>query len=160
MGGLGSMHCTRGFGLYPAETFPYGPRTIHRFALRPPCTRSRCLIAPSYAKKMVEVMRELQWRRSASNVFAGRHGFITPRDLFRWAGRQANGYEQLAIDGFAVLGERLRSQEERDLVELVLRQQLNAKVRRGNAEAAGGGSVGIWQLIGAGIWDAHVHGVC
>ena len=28
-----------------------------------------------------------------SNVFAGKHGFITPRDLFRWAGRGAVGYE-------------------------------------------------------------------
>jgi midasin (ATPase involved in ribosome maturation) len=33
---------------------------------------------------MVTVMRELQRRRQRSNVFAGRHGFITPRDLFRW----------------------------------------------------------------------------
>lgn len=44
----------------------------------------RCSIAPSYAKKLVEAMRELQRVRSASNAFAGKHGFITPRDLFRW----------------------------------------------------------------------------
>lgn len=43
----------------------------------------RCGIAPSYASKLVAVMRELQRRRPRSNVFAGRHGFITPRDLFR-----------------------------------------------------------------------------
>lgn len=30
-----------------------------------------------------------------SNVFAGKHGFITPRDLFRWAGRGAVGYQQV-----------------------------------------------------------------
>jgi midasin len=29
----------------------------------------------------------------ASAVFAGRHGFITPRDLFRWAERRAVGYQ-------------------------------------------------------------------
>ena len=53
-----------------------------------PTARS-CAIAPSYAAKLVAVQRELQRRRAASNVFAGRHGFITPRDLFRWgfAGR-------------------------------------------------------------------------
>ena len=47
------------------------------------CCCCRCAIAPSYAAKLVAAQRELQRRRSASHVFAGRHGFITPRDLFR-----------------------------------------------------------------------------
>jgi midasin len=89
----------------------------------------RCAIAPSYASKLVSVMRELQRRRALSNVFAGRHGFITPRDLFRWAGRGAVGYQQLAEDGYAVLGERLRSDDERSTVHEVLLKILNAKVR-------------------------------
>jgi midasin len=84
----------------------------------------RCGIAPSYASKMVTVLRELQRRRQRSNVFAGRHGFITPRDLFRWAERGAVGYEALAVDGFCVLGERLRSGEERALVVEVLQSVL------------------------------------
>ena len=54
-------------------------------------------------------MRELQRRRQASRAFAGKDGFITARDLFRWANRQSNGYDELAADGFRVLGERLRS---------------------------------------------------
>ena len=57
-----------------------------------PCSPARsCAIAPSYAAKLVAVQRELQRRRSASNVFAGRHGFITPRDLFRCVGGAAGG---------------------------------------------------------------------
>jgi midasin len=88
----------------------------------------RCAIAPSYANKLVSVMRELQRRRALSNVFAGRHGFITPRDLFRWAGRGAIGYQQLAEDGYAVLGERLRSDDERNTVNDVLLKILNAKI--------------------------------
>lgn len=96
----------------------------------------RCGIAPSYASKMVTVLRELQRRRQRSNVFAGRHGFITPRDLFRWAERGAVGYEQLAVDGFCVLGERLRSSEERALVvevlQSVLRVQLDMEQVRGS----------------------------
>jgi midasin len=47
----------------------------------------RCALAPSYAARLVEVQRELQRRRQGSNVFAGKHGFITPRDLFRWGAR-------------------------------------------------------------------------
>ena len=88
----------------------------------------RCAIAPSYASKLVVVMRELQRRRALSNVFAGRHGFITPRDLFRWAGRGAVGYQQLAEDGFAILGERLRSDDERNTVSEVIEKLLNTKV--------------------------------
>lgn len=88
----------------------------------------RCGIAPSYASKMVAVMRELQRRRQRSNVFAGRHGFITPRDLFRWAERGAVGYEAIAVDGFCVLGERLRSAEERSLVVEVLEKVLKVKL--------------------------------
>ncbi|GAB4814206.1 hypothetical protein N2152v2_001252 [Parachlorella kessleri] len=88
----------------------------------------RCAIAPSYASKLVAVMRELQRRRASSNVFAGRHGFITPRDLFRWAGRGAVGYQQLCEDGYAVLGERLRSAEERQTVQEVLEKALRVKL--------------------------------
>lgn len=51
-------------------------------------------------------------------MFAGKHGFITPRDLFRWAERGAAGYQALAEEGFALLGERLRSAEERALVQV------------------------------------------
>ena len=84
----------------------------------------RCAVAPSYCTKLVEVMRELQRRRQASRAFAGKDGFITARDLFRWANRQSNGYEELAADGFRVLGERLRSDEERDAMRTVLAKVL------------------------------------
>ena len=64
----------------------------------------RCAIAPSYCAKLVEVMRELQRRRQASRAFAGKDGFITARDLFRWANRKSNWYEELAADGFEGFG--------------------------------------------------------
>lgn len=58
----------------------------------------------------------------------------------RWAGRGATGYQQLAEDGFAVLGERLRSAEERGVVGEVLHKVLRAQLdmpaayqRRGDA---------------------------
>eukprot|EP00890_Picochlorum_soloecismus_P003681 jgi/Picsp_1/4313/NSC_01821-R1_type a von willebrand factor domain-containing protein len=88
----------------------------------------RCKIAPSHATKMTQVMRELQRRRLASNIFAGRHGFITPRDLFRWANRPAVGFDDLAINGFLVLGERLRIEEDRLILIEVLERTLKRKV--------------------------------
>jgi midasin len=65
----------------------------------------RCGIPPSYCQKMVAVMKELQKRRQRSSIFAGKKGFITPRDLFRWADRQPQSYQQLAEDGYMLLGE-------------------------------------------------------
>ncbi|KAG5541983.1 hypothetical protein RHGRI_021724 [Rhododendron griersonianum] len=91
----------------------------------------RCKIPESYAKKMVEVMKELQFRRQSSKVFAGKHGFITPRDLFRWAERFrtfGNSYEDLARDGYFLLAERLRDESEKIVVQEVLERQLRVKL--------------------------------
>jgi len=85
---------------------------------------TRCEIAPSYCVKLVEVMRELQRIRQGSRAFAGKDGYITARDLFRWANRKSTGYEQLAADGFKVLGERLRSDAERNSIREVLEKCL------------------------------------
>lgn len=41
-------------------------------------------------------MKDLQKRRQRSHVFAGKRGFITPRDLFRWGERQPLSQQQLA----------------------------------------------------------------
>ncbi|KAL0319420.1 UNVERIFIED_CONTAM: Midasin [Sesamum angustifolium] len=90
----------------------------------------RCKVPGSYAKKMVEIMKELQLHRQSSKVFAGKHGFITPRDLFRWADRFrtfGNSYEDLAYDGFYLLAERLRDDAEKRVVKEVLEKQLRIK---------------------------------
>lgn len=91
----------------------------------------KCTIPPRYAKEMVDVMKELQLRRQSSKVFAGKHGFITPRDLFRWANRfKAFGktYEDLARDGYYLLAERLRDDNERSVVREVLERKLKVKL--------------------------------
>ncbi|KAH9601131.1 Midasin AAA lid domain 5 [Trypanosoma melophagium] len=83
----------------------------------------------SFAEKMVEIMISLQLRRQASQVFAGRHGFITPRDLFRWAERCPETYQEMAEHGFLLLAERCRKVEERqivkDVIESVTKTELN-----------------------------------
>jgi len=47
----------------------------------------RCEIPLSYAEKVISVMKDLQSTRKGSAAFAGKHGFITLRDLFRWGER-------------------------------------------------------------------------
>ena len=51
---------------------------------------------------MVDVMVELQRRRTASRIFQGKHGFITPRDLFRWADRRPGTYQVHQVRGQSV----------------------------------------------------------
>ncbi|GAA0141094.1 hypothetical protein LIER_02318 [Lithospermum erythrorhizon] len=91
----------------------------------------RCQIPPSYAKKMIDVMKELQLHRQSSKIFAGKHGFITPRDLFRWANRfriYGKCYDDLARDGYYLLAERLRNENEKKVVQQVLEKHLRVKL--------------------------------
>ncbi|KEG15416.1 putative dynein heavy chain [Trypanosoma grayi] len=89
----------------------------------------RYSLSTSFAEKMVEIMVSLQLRRQASQVFAGRHGFITPRDLIRWAERRPGTYQEMAEHGFLLLAERCRKTEERqivkDVIESVTRTELD-----------------------------------
>ncbi|KAH9260092.1 hypothetical protein BASA81_001864 [Batrachochytrium salamandrivorans] len=80
----------------------------------------RSRLPESFTVKMVNVMRELQLRRSKSQLFAGKTGLITPRDLLRWADRQPSTYQDLAEQGYRLLGERLRTVEERLEVQHVI----------------------------------------
>lgn len=82
----------------------------------------RCKIAPSYAKKIVAVFLELQRRRQLGRVFEEKNSFVTLRDLFRWGNRGAMGYENLAMDGYMLLAERARRNEDRKTVHEVISQ--------------------------------------
>lgn len=64
----------------------------------------------------------------SSNAFAGKHGFITPRDLFKWADREAVGYHQLAENGYLILAERLRNADEQSVVKDVLEKTMKVEV--------------------------------
>ncbi|KAL1744525.1 hypothetical protein HDZ31DRAFT_82642 [Schizophyllum fasciatum] len=88
----------------------------------------RAAIAPSYAEKIVAVFRELQARRGAGRVFESREGFATLRDLFRWAGRGAIGYQALAEDGYMLLAERARREDDRSVVKEVIQDIMKVKI--------------------------------
>ncbi|KAI8073967.1 hypothetical protein BC940DRAFT_267177 [Gongronella butleri] len=88
----------------------------------------RCQIAPSYCKRLVQVYQLLMERRQSTRIFEQRHGFITLRDLFRWAGRDANGYEELAEHGYMLLAERCRRPEEKAVVKQVLEKVMKVQL--------------------------------
>ncbi|KAL6070950.1 Midasin [Balamuthia mandrillaris] len=100
----------------------------------------RCQLPPSYCKKLVLVMQDLQRHRQGTRVFAGKHGFITLRDLFRWAERRPGSWQELAEEGYMLLAERLRRDEEKQVIQYCLEKHmprvsldLNAIYNRGFA---------------------------
>ncbi|CAG8521267.1 1922_t:CDS:2, partial [Scutellospora calospora] len=80
----------------------------------------RCVIAPSHCKRMVQVYKKLMERRQSTRIFEKQHGFITLRDLFRWAKRGAVDYKELAEQGYMLLAERVRKPNEKLIVKQVL----------------------------------------
>ncbi|XP_042842742.1 midasin [Panthera tigris] len=97
----------------------------------------RCSLPPSYCSKLVKVMLDLQSYRRSSSVFAGKQGFITLRDLFRWAERyrlaeqtekEYDWLQHLANDGFMLLAGRVRKQEEIDVIQEVIEKHFKKKL--------------------------------
>ncbi|XP_041350636.1 midasin-like [Gigantopelta aegis] len=99
----------------------------------------RCSIPMSYAKRLVAAMLDLQTRRRGSGVFAGKQGFMTLRDLFRWAERyRATGAQtsnkfydwdqHLADHGYMLLAGRVRKPEEAAVIQEVIKRHLKRAV--------------------------------
>lgn len=88
----------------------------------------RSKLPSSFVERMISVMQELQRVRQGSDVFAGRHGFITPRDLLRWASRQPRTYTALAEEGFMLLAERLRLPSEKETVKACLEKACKVSI--------------------------------
>nr|XP_054753628.1 midasin-like [Lytechinus pictus] len=98
----------------------------------------RCQIPVSYCRKMVATMLELQMRRKGSGVFAGKQGFITLRDLFRWAERYRHASQgdqafydwnqHIADEGYILLAGRVRREEEAETIREVLEKNIKRVV--------------------------------
>ena len=88
----------------------------------------RCGCPPSHAKLLVKVMKTLRQRRSRSGIFKGKDGLITPRDLLRWAGRGSSSKKELAREGYMLLAERLRIDEEKEVVRTVIEKELKVTI--------------------------------
>lgn len=90
--------------------------------------KDRCQIAPSYGNKIVEVYKQLSVRRQSTRLFEQKNSFATLRDLFRWALRDAVGYEELAANGYMLLAERVRSSEEKAVVKETIEKVMRVKL--------------------------------
>ena len=90
--------------------------------------RERCAIAPSFCTRIVTVYKRLSVLRQTGRLFEQRNSFATLRDLFRWALREADDREQLAINGFLLLAERVRSLAERKAVQEIIEDVMKVSI--------------------------------
>ncbi|XP_076652583.1 midasin [Halictus rubicundus] len=98
----------------------------------------RCKMPETYCKQVISVMTELQVRRKGTATFAGKKGFITLRDLFRWAERYRlapdhkgtlyDWSQHLADEGYLVLSSKVRHPEECLEIVQVLKKHLKRDV--------------------------------
>lgn len=98
----------------------------------------RCKIPESYCKQIINVMTDLQVRRKSTATFAGKKGFITLRDLFRWGERYRfapdtgsalyDWSQHLADEGYLVLSSKARQPEECSEIIQVLKKHLRRNV--------------------------------
>ncbi|KAI5271234.1 midasin [Aureobasidium subglaciale] len=86
----------------------------------------RTQIPDTWCKRIVSVYRELSILRQENRLFESK-SFATLRDLFRWALRKADTIDELAVNGFLLLAERVRKPEERDAVKKVIEKVLGQK---------------------------------
>ncbi|XP_043500763.1 midasin [Polistes fuscatus] len=100
--------------------------------------RERCQMPESYCKQVINVMTDLQIRRKSTAAFAGKRGFITLRDLFRWGERYRlapnistelyDWSQHLADEGYLVLTAKVRKTEEADEIIKAIKKHLKRDV--------------------------------
>ncbi|KAJ5702978.1 Midasin [Penicillium malachiteum] len=90
--------------------------------------KERSQIAPSFCTRIVSVYRKLSLLRQSNRLFEQKNSFATLRDLFRWALRDADDKEQLAINGFMLLGERVRNPQEKEAVKKVIEEVMKVRL--------------------------------
>lgn len=84
--------------------------------------------APSDCRRIVSVYKELSRLRQTSRVFEQKDSFATLRDLFRWTLRDAETREDIANNGFMLLAERVRNDDERIAVREVIETVFKVKI--------------------------------
>ena len=115
--------------------------------------RERSQIAPSFCSKIVAVYQKLSVLRQRDRLFEQKNSFATLRDLFRWALRDADSREYLAINGFLLLAERVRSEDERSAVKSVIEDVMNVNIDSDNIYRSLSSQAGLFSN------SLHNHGV-
>jgi len=117
----------------------------------------RTMIPESWCKRIVKVYQELSTLRQENRIFEQK-SFATLRDLFRWALRKADTIQDLANNGYMLLAERVRKEDERvavkKIIETVMKVTIDEElmfdndawsgIARLSKESAGGANGVVW----------------
>lgn len=76
----------------------------------------------------MNILKDLKIFRQRSNFFGGKEGVVTVRDLIKWGQREVENLEQLGLEGYCLLAERLRSEEERAFIQKTIEKHLKVKL--------------------------------
>ena len=93
-------------------------------------SKSNPMLAPSFAKKISSVYSKLiALRSSTTNIFARNRGFVTLRDLFKWARRSdLDTYQKLAENGYCLFAERLRNSQDKSVIKSILEDVFKVEI--------------------------------
>ena len=86
-----------------------------------------CGLAPKFGVILVNIMKELQLLRQA-NLFLGKHGAVTTRDIIKCGRRQPNNIAEVANQAYMLLAEKLRQEEEKRVVENIISAACNSRI--------------------------------
>jgi len=86
----------------------------------------RSKLPESWCSLIVDVYKSLSILRQEQRLFE-QSSFATLRDLFRWSFRGANSVEELAYNGYMLLAEKVRKQEERDMIKQTIEKAMSRK---------------------------------
>lgn len=93
----------------------------------------RTMIPETWCKRIVKVYQELSALRQENRLFEQK-SFATLRDLFRWAQRKADTIQDLAANGYMLLAERVRKEDERQAVKRVIETVMSKNGPRVNVD--------------------------
>lgn len=125
--------------------------------------RERSQIAPSFCSRIVSVYKKLSVLRQRDRLFEQKGSFATLRDLFRWALRDADDREQLAVNGFLLLAERVRNLDERLAVKTTIEDIMRVKIDEDRLYGTNSplmSSISVPEFIQDIVWTRSMRRLC
>ena len=88
----------------------------------------RCQLPKSRSTLLLAIKNQLQNLRSHDELLEGKHGLITVRDLLKWSLRATGTKEEVVLEGYSLLAERIREFEQREIVQTIMKEHAQVRV--------------------------------
>lgn len=78
---------------------------------------------------MIQIKEKLSFIRNRENLLENKTGIITVRDLIKWGNKKnfMNTKEDMAYEGFSLLAERIRNEEDKNLIRDIIKHEFNLR---------------------------------